>query len=100
MDPETKRLLEENLALSKDTNRMLKKILSAQRWGRALHLLYWVVIIGASVGAYYWLQPVLNTVLGNYNSVMSSLNKVQETTQSLPDASSLNSFLNSLRQNQ
>ncbi|MFA5841986.1 MAG: hypothetical protein WC835_03455 [Candidatus Paceibacterota bacterium] len=100
MDTETKRILEENLAVTKETNVLLKKIISAQRWGRALHFLYWAVIIGASVGAYYWLQPVLGAVLSNYNSVMSSIDKVQKTTQSLPDTSSINSILDSLRQKQ
>lgn len=100
MDPETKKLLEENLVLAKETNHLLKKVVSAARWGRVFHLIYWIIIIGASVGAYYWLQPVLNTVLGNYNSVMSGIDKVQKTTQSLPDISSINSILNSFKAKQ
>lgn len=98
MNPDEKRLLEENLAVSKETNELLKKVVSAQRWGRIFHIFYWVLIIGASVGAYYFVQPYLQTVLGNYESIMSGLEKVQKTTGSLPDSSPLNSLLNNLRQ--
>ncbi len=100
MDPETKRLLEENLALTKETNHLMKKIVSAQRWGRVFHVLYWVLIIGASVGAYYFIQPYLQLVLGNYDAIMKGLDNVQKTTSSLPDSSSINSILDKLRQGQ
>lgn len=100
MDPETKKLLEENLTLTRETNNLIKKIVSAQRWGRAFHLIYWIIIIGGSVGVYYFLQPVLGSVLGNYDALMNSVDKIQKTTQSLPDSSSINSILNSLRQGQ
>lgn len=97
MDPETKRLLQENLALSKETNELLKKMVSAQRWGRVFHLLYWVLIIGGSVGVYYWLQPFLGPILGNYDSIMNGLDKVQQTSQSIQDSSPINSILDRFR---
>lgn len=100
MDPETKRLLAENLEISKETNTLIKKMISAQRWGRVLHVLYWALILGASAWAYYFIQPILGVVLGNYSSLMKSVDKIQKTTQSLPDTSSINSILNNLRPKQ
>lgn len=100
MDPETKHLLEQNLALSKENNELIKKMLSSQRWGRAFRIIYWMLIIGGSIGVYYWMQPILGTVLGNYDSIMKSLDSVQQNTQSLPDSSALNSFLDKFKQGQ
>lgn len=100
MDPDIKRLLEENLAVSRETNELLKKVVSAQRWGRVFRVIYWVLIIGASVGAYYLIQPYVQMLLGGYNSILSGVESVQKTTQSLPDVSSLNSLLNTLKQSQ
>ncbi|MEK7614298.1 MAG: hypothetical protein AAB428_01360 [Patescibacteria group bacterium] len=100
MDPETKKLLEENLALAKETNHLMKKIISAQRWGRVIHIIYWVIILGGSVGTYYLIQPYINQLLGGYESILSGVESVQKTTQSLPDSSSINSILNNLLQKQ
>lgn len=100
MDPQEKSLLEQNLAVSKETNELIKKMVSAARWGRAFRVIYWALIIGGSIGVYYWMQPILGTVLGNYDSIMKSLDSVQKTTQSLPDSNSINSILNKLKQGQ
>lgn len=100
MDLQEKQLLEENLAVSKETNQLLKKVVSSQRWSRIFRILYWVIIIGGSIGVYYWMQPYVDTILGNYDSIMKSLDKVQQTTQSLPDSSAINSFLDKFRQGQ
>lgn len=100
MDLQEKHLLEENLEVSKETNELLKKVVSSQKWGRIFRIFYWVLIIGSSIGAYYWLQPILGTVLGNYDSVMKGLDSVQQKTQSLPDTSTINSILNKLKQGQ
>lgn len=75
-------------------------MLSSQRWGRAFRIIYWMLIIGGSIGVYYWMQPILGTVLGNYDSIMKSLDSVQQNTQSLPDSSALNSFLDKFKQGQ
>ena len=97
MDMETKSALEENLELSRENNKMLKKIISSQRWARTFRIFYWLIIIGASVGAYYYVQPYVEQILGGYQSLISGVDTIQKTTQSLPDASSLSSFFNSLR---
>lgn len=100
MNEEERKLLRENLEVSKETNELIKKIISAQRWGRALHIIYWLIIIGLSAGTYYFIQPILGTVLGNYDSIINSIDKIQKSTQSLPDSSSINSILNGLRKKQ
>src|SRR3989344_4257447 len=98
MDPELKHLLEENLAIAKESNELLHKIVRGQRWERIWRIVYWSAIIGASVGLYYWLQPYLNIILGNYDAIMESFKNLQKTTESLPDASVLGSILDKFNQ--
>ncbi|MEK7578968.1 MAG: hypothetical protein AAB460_00320 [Patescibacteria group bacterium] len=75
MTPEERKMLEETLALSRENNIVLKKLRRGALWGRAMHLLYWVVIIGTTVGAFYFLQPLLDqfgSIYGGFQGAESS----------------------------
>ena len=68
MDPQDKAKLDKALALSEENNRILKSLQRYMRLGRLMSLLYWVVIIGVSVGSFYYLQPYINQILKTYSS--------------------------------
>jgi len=70
MDPESKKLLEESLTLAKDNNNMLHSMRRSMRMQRAMTAFYWLFIIGSAVGAYYFIQPYLDTVLDMYSSIL------------------------------
>ena len=77
MDPETKKLLQDTFLLAEDNNKMLHKIRSGQKWASFMRVLYWLIIIGISVGAFYFMQPYIEPVqklLGNASSVFEQLN--------------------------
>ncbi|MEI6581104.1 MAG: hypothetical protein WCO07_02955 [bacterium] len=57
MDPESKKLLQDTFALAEDNNNMLHKIRRGQKWANFTRMVYWLIIIGISVGAFYFLQP-------------------------------------------
>ena len=97
MDPELKELLRRNLAISEETNNLLKKMHSAQKWGRFFRLFYWLVIISLSLGAYYYLQGPLEQLLGTYKSLLDGVENVQKSASSLPDVNAVNSLLQKLR---
>ena len=59
MDPEDKKIIRENLEISKDNRKMLKKIRRGMVFGGIVRVIYWIIIIGASLGTYYYLQPYL-----------------------------------------
>ncbi len=69
MNPEDKKLLTETFELAKENNALLKKIYSNIVWGRVLRAVYWVVIIAASVGAFYAIQPYIDSITGAYDQV-------------------------------
>jgi len=60
MDPEDKRIIRENLELAKENQEMLKKMRRGQFIGNIARIFYWVIIIGASFGAYYFIQPYID----------------------------------------
>lgn len=69
MEPEDKRMLKRILDLTEDNHKMLKKLHHALWWQRFSSFLYWVVVIGASIGLYYYLQPLFESVSKIYESV-------------------------------
>ena len=74
MDPESKKLLEETLALAKDNNDMLRSMRRSMRIQRIMSVVYWVFIIGSAVGAYYLIQPYLEQLMGAYSGASDVIN--------------------------
>lgn len=66
MDEETKKLLESNYALNKENNEMLKKLIVFQKWNQAIKIISWVFIILSSIGAFYFIQNNLSSLVGIY----------------------------------
>jgi len=56
-----KKLLEKNLEISEESFRILKKVHRAQSIGRLFKALKWVLVIALAFGAYYYIQPFLDT---------------------------------------
>ena len=70
MDPKEKDLLLRTFEFSKENNSMLKSMRSSARWGRFIRLIYWLVIIGASIWLYYYLQPFLSEIMEIYGQAL------------------------------
>lgn len=83
MDPESKKLLEETLALAQENNRMLHTLKRAMVWSRAISFLYWVLIIGSALGAYYFVQPFIDQLFSAYGGAKSNLDSIGSMFNSL-----------------
>ena len=66
MTPEEHNLLKEVLKHCEDNSIVLEKLNSERKWRRFLSTLYSVIIIGISVGAYYYVEPLVSTMLKFY----------------------------------
>ena len=99
MEPDIKQLLEANLELSRENNEILKKIRNAQRMAQIYRFLYWIVIIGASYGAYYFVQPYIGGIFDMYNSSSELLQQQKAGLNSgaVPDLKSVQGILNGLQ---
>lgn len=73
MQPEEKEMLKKTLELSQENNKMLHSIRRSMKWGRVVKIIYWVVIIGAAIGAYYYITPYIDSAVGAYGNVKGDL---------------------------
>ena len=73
MNPEEKEILKKTLELSQENNDMLHSIRRGMFWGRVMRVIYWVVIIGVSIGVYYYIEPYLNGAIDAYGNVKGDL---------------------------
>ncbi len=64
-------MLRENLRLSKDNHKILKKMQRNAFWGRGLKIIYWLVIIGGALGAYYYIQPFIDSLREGFESIQT-----------------------------
>ena len=74
MDTEDRNKLQRALELSEENNRMLKKLVRAMRWAKLLRVIYFLVIIGSTIGVFYLVQPYLNQAIDTYGSLRDSVN--------------------------
>lgn len=81
MTPEERKLLEKTLQLTLENNLILHKQQRAARWSRMFHVVYWMGIIGASLGAYYLIQPYVDQIKELYSEVRGGAGALQEMTQ-------------------
>lgn len=82
MEEEIKKLISENIALNKENNEMLKKLIIYQKWNQIYKIVYWSIIILSAIGAFYFIQPLLANLVNVYTggmgtSSVSSLNDLK-----------------------
>lgn len=66
MPPEETELLKKSVELAEENNRMLHAMRRSQRIAGIFRLVYWLFIIGSAVGAYYFIQPYLGSLMNLY----------------------------------
>jgi len=76
MDIEERQKLYRILEVSEENNQMLKTMLRNMRWGRLIKTFYWLIIIGASFGAFYYTQPYFDQLMGVYGGAKSSIDSL------------------------
>ena len=79
--------LEEELGdireLAEENNKMLHKLYRHTRVNFYMRLLYWLLIAGATVGAFVFLKPYVDTVRGVYSSTFG---ETQENNSGIFDS--------------
>ncbi|KKU70499.1 MAG: hypothetical protein UX94_C0005G0061 [Parcubacteria group bacterium GW2011_GWA2_47_21] len=83
MNEEEKELLEETHRLAAENNEIIKKFYRSHKWGRAIKITYWVLILGTAFGAYWLIQPYLEAITGSIGTVRQSVESVRNVGDSL-----------------
>ena len=81
MDPRDKQLIEETLRLSQENNKMLKSMRRSLRLSQILRVIYWIIIFGAAVGAFYYIQPYLDQIISVYGGIQTGAQQIQDFFQ-------------------
>ena len=77
MDPQMQRLLE----LKEENNQILKKMRRSQQIASVMRAVYWLIIIGVTVGVFYTLQPYLDQLKDVYGGANDVLQNFKQFSQ-------------------
>jgi hypothetical protein len=78
MTPEERELLNRVAKTVDENNEMLHKIRSSMRWASVMRWVYWIFIIGSAVGAFWLIQPYLNSLTNAYTGTQNSTANLQD----------------------
>lgn len=88
-----KRLVQKNIAIAEDTNRLVRKMRRGALWGRVFQIVWWLLFLAVSGAAYYYyLQPYVQKVENFYTQVQTSGKQAQGFEGQVQQ------FINSFRQ--
>lgn len=73
MTPEEKSLLERTYKIVEDNNTILRGIRRANRISAGIRIFYWLVIIGATLGLFYYMQPYIDTMFDLVDEAQKSI---------------------------
>ncbi|OGD68835.1 hypothetical protein A3I18_01865 [Candidatus Campbellbacteria bacterium RIFCSPLOWO2_02_FULL_35_11] len=85
LDPELEGLVRENLKVSKENNELLHKLWRDVKYRRLLKFFYLMVIVGLTLGAYYYVQPYIDAFLESYSGVNSNVKNGVDTIKKIND---------------
>jgi hypothetical protein len=86
MDDESKKLFQENLEVSRESLKILKKINRDRIFGRIYGFLKFIVIVALTLGSFLYVEPYLTAMFNTLNKISSGVSEVQKTSQALNPA--------------
>lgn len=86
MEEDLKVLLRENLEVSRESLKILKKINRGRVLSGVFSALKWVIIIGISFGAYYYIEPFLSSYLDIFKNLSSGVENIGKVSNNVNSA--------------
>lgn len=80
-----------------ENNKILRSMRSHQRWGSFFTAIYWILIIGSFVGAYYYFKPVLDAFGSSFGEIQKSIDGLKKATGALKIPPELEKVLQGLK---
>lgn len=98
MEEDVKKLLEEQLALTRQTHEMVRKVQRYLAWQRAISVLYLVLILAPIVVALVYLPPVIRPLLDQYQLLLDGFSAANGGVTPPPSSpATIGNILNQLR---
>jgi hypothetical protein len=89
--------LEHIYQMTLENHEILKSIRRQQYMGNVFRVLYWLVILGALGGMYYYLRPVVMFLSENSGKINEALLHLNVLKDQLPEAKIINQVLEGLQ---
>jgi hypothetical protein len=89
--------LDELYELSQENNEILHSLLRREKFATYMRLIYWLVIIGAVFGLYYYVEPVINYISNNSSGLADFFNAINDKTNNFPEVSKIKEILGTFK---
>jgi hypothetical protein len=76
--------LDEVLELTRENNRILRKMNRQMFWSQVLTYVYWFIILGLAGWSYYYFQPYVKRYVGTYQTIVENLEMIDRQSKDLP----------------
>lgn len=83
MSPEEKDLLNKTYEIALENNKILRGMRRSAMFDRTLRLIYWIAVIGLSFGAFWYIQPYLQSLAGVYGDVSGGISNLKNISNIL-----------------
>ena len=70
--------VDELLDLTKENNKILRRLHRAQKLSTLFRIAYFILIIGVSYGAFVYLKPYMESLMGAYSDGVEQLNTFKD----------------------
>jgi hypothetical protein len=79
-----------------ENNDILRTIRRQHYYSNFLSSLYWIMVLGAIGGAYYFVRPILSTLSGNAGKVEETMSQLNQIRNQMPETQLINQVMNTL----
>ena len=80
-----------------ENHEILKSIRRQQYFGNAMRVFYWMVILGAIGGMYYYVRPFVQILGENSAKIQETIIQFNELKNQLPEAKLMNQLIEGLQ---
>lgn len=84
MDFHDKESFDRLVKLTEENNKILHKMWRATRVAGLVRIFYWLLVIGVSIGAFYYLQPYIDQLMAVYGGIQDSVGSFQSLVGHTP----------------
>ena len=77
MSPEERELLNKAVSLAEDNNKILHYMKRSMHVSSIIKFIYWTIIIGSAIGAFYLFQPYINEIKNVFGGVSNELKNLK-----------------------
>ncbi len=81
---DTREQLKKLLELTEENNKFLKRMDRRSKWASVGRIIYWLIILGSIIGAYYYLQPYMSVLEKNLPALSNALKQIGKLGSQMP----------------